>query len=89
MKTTDGVKIVEKYTHEQQTEILKFLAQYPFEEIDFGENRVSQIIKIDYAAQEITLRNYFEYTVETIVESKGFRDKEINKKWQLFLKKFD
>ena len=74
-----------KYTHKQQTEILKFLAQYPFEEIDFGEEGVSQILKIDYATQEITLRDFCEYTIEEIIDTDGFRDKEINKKWKTFL----
>jgi len=73
------------YTHQQKTEILKFLAQYPFKEIDFDEDGVSQIIKIDYAAQEIGLRDFCDYTIEEIINTNGFRDKEIDKKWKAFL----
>ena len=74
-----------EYTHQQKTEILKFVAQHPFEEIDFGTEGASQIMKIDYAAQEIVLRNFCEYTIEEIIDTNGFRDKEINKKWEAFL----
>ena len=73
------------YTHQQKTEILKFLAQYPFEEISFGKDGVSQILKIDYASQEVTLRDFCEYTVEEIINAEGFRDKEIDLKWRSFL----
>ena len=74
-----------KYTHQQKTEILKFLAQYPFKELDFEENGYCQILKIDYACQEVTLRDFCEYSVEEIIELKGFRDKSINKKWKDFI----
>ena len=73
------------YSHQQKTEILKFLAQHPFEEIDFGEQGVSQILKIDYASQEITLRDFCEYTPEEIIATKGFRNKKIDKEWKMFL----
>ena len=78
-------RLIMEYTHQQTTEILKFLAQYPFEEIDFGEEGVSQIMKIDYASQEVTLRDFCQYTVEEIIGTNGFRDKEIDLKWKLFL----
>lgn len=74
-----------KYTHLQKTDILKFLAQYPFKEIDFGKEGSSQIIKIDYASQEITLRDFCEYTIEEIIDTNGFIDKEIDKKWKTLL----
>ena len=81
-----------KYTYEQKIAILKFLAQYPFEPMDFGKccnndyyKIKSQIIKIDYARQEITLKDYCEYTVEEITDTNGFCDKQINKKWVAFL----
>lgn len=74
-----------KYTHKEKTEILKFLAQYPFEEIDFGEDGGSQIMKIDYVAQEIVLRDFCDYTIEEVINTNGFRDKEIDKKWKAFL----
>lgn len=75
-----------KYTHKQKTNILKFLAQYPYQEIDFGDEGVSQIIKIDYAGQEVTLRDFCEYTIEEIIDTNGFRDKKIDAKWKAFLK---
>ena len=75
-----------KYTHSQKTDILKFLAQYPYEEINFVGNGVSQIMKIDYAAQDVTLRDFCEYTVEQIIATNGFMDVEINEKWNAFLK---
>ena len=74
-----------KYTHQQKTEILKFLAQYPYEELDFGDDEYCQIVKISYAVQEVTLRDFCEYSVEEILELKGFRDKEIDKKWKDFI----
>jgi hypothetical protein len=77
------------YTHKQKTDILKFLAQYPYEEINFGENGVSQIMKIDYPAQEVTLRDFCEYTVEEIIDTNGFEDIAIDKKWKAFLKNIE
>lgn len=74
-----------EYTFQQTTEILKFIAQYPFAEIDFGNDEVSQILKIDYASQEVTLRDFCQYTVEEIINTNGFRDKEIDEKWMVFL----
>tara|TARA_R110000823_G_scaffold290446_1_gene408741 strand:- start:758 stop:1030 length:273 start_codon:yes stop_codon:yes gene_type:complete len=79
-------ELIMNYTHKQDTEILKFLAQYPFEEIDFGGDiGCTQIIGVNYASQEILLRDFCEYTVAEIIESEGFRDKEIDKTWKEFL----
>lgn len=75
-----------KYTQIQIIEILKFLAQHPFEEIYFGEEGFSQIIKINYASKEVTLRDYCEYSVEDIINTNGFKDELINSKWIEFLK---
>ena len=74
-----------KYTHQQKTEILKFLAQYPYEELNFGNEEYCQILKIDYAAQEVTLRDFCEYSVGEILELDGFREPEINNKWKDFI----
>ena len=64
----------------QGTELLMFIAQHPFKEInlEFGP---TQIIKIDYAAQEVTLRDFCEYTLLEIMQSDGFRDVEIQLRW--------
>jgi hypothetical protein len=73
------------YTRNQKTEILKFLSQYPFEEVYFSKDCFSQILIINYATQDVTLRDFCEHTIHEIITSKGFKDKEINSKWRAFL----
>jgi hypothetical protein len=87
MKTLKVNEKVKNLSFEQKFLVLRFLAKYPFEAIDAGHDEFSQIIKINFAAQEITLRNFCEYSIEEIVDSKGFKNKSINKRWKVFLNK--
>ena len=73
------------YTQDPKTEILKFIAQYPFKEVYFGGDGFSQILKIDYSAQEVTLRDFCEYEVDEIIRIGLFKDTEIESKWRFFL----
>lgn len=76
-----------EWTHKEKTEILKFISQHPFEELLFSEdeNYVSQIIGVNYASQEVLMRDFVWYSVEEIMSLNGFKDKNINSQWNLFL----
>lgn len=58
-----------EWTHKEKTEILKFIAQHPFEELLFidNENDVSQIIGVNYTSQSVLMRDFVEYSVEEIM----------------------
>lgn len=69
--------------HPLTTNLLKFLAQHPFEEIMLDADHSSQILIINYATQEVTLRDFCEYSVwEIVSKSLGFKNPEIDKEWK-------
>ena len=76
-----------RYTHKQETDILKFLASHPFQYIDFGGDVwESQIIGVNYAHQNVMLRDFCEYTIDEIINSEGFTNKDIDVKWKKLIK---
>lgn len=78
-----------RLTFQEDIEVLKFLAQYPFKEIVFKEDNGDlypiQIVAVHYASQEVTLRDFNQYTVKEIILSEGFCEDEIQMKWINFL----
>lgn len=78
-----------RLTLPQEVELLKFIAQHPFAEIDLTNDDASQILIIDYAQREVTLRDFCTYSVlEIINETNGFKDPKINKQWLALAQKY-
>ena len=72
-------------THQEQVNVLKFIAQYPFEDFEVKGGYCSQILKVDFAALEITLRDFVEYNMGDILGGQGFTDVGIKNKWRYFV----
>ena len=68
--------------HREDTFVLKFFALHPFKEVYWEEGDNTQIIGVNYAGQEIKLRDFCEYGIKEILDLK-FVDKEIDGEWSM------
>ena len=71
--------------HHEQLEVLKFIAQYPFEEFKLWTGEVVQFVKIDFKSLFAFRSEGVFYKCEDLVISQGFTSVAIKNKWRYFV----
>lgn len=70
--------------HAARLALAKFIARYPFEEIQGLRDKSNggQIIAVDFSLQEVKLRDFCDYDVDEVVKEYSFKDSRINRLWK-------